>query len=59
MERIYCVWIINRLSKGCGLIKAFKDSEKALDEKMKQEAILKQNAQSLKYYIVIDSIEVY
>lgn len=59
MERVYCLWIINRLSKNSTLIKAFKDSEKALDEKMKQEAILKQNAQSLKYYIVIDSIEVY
>lgn len=59
MERIYCLWIINRSSKNSTLIKAFKDSNKALDEKIKQEAILKQNAQSLKYYIVIDSIEVY
>lgn len=59
MEKIYAVWLANRTTRNCILVKAFHESEMALAEKKKQEAILRKNAQALQYNVYCDCIEVY
>lgn len=59
MEKIYCVWMTNKKTRNCILIKAFYDSEMALQEKKRQESLLRQEAKALEYNIVCDCVEVY
>lgn len=59
MEKIYCVWMTNRKSRNSILIKAFRESEMALQEKKKQEALLKNEGKALEYNISCDCLEVY
>ncbi len=59
MEKIYCVWLTNKKTRNCILIKAFHESEIALQEKKKQEALLRQEAKALEYNLSLSCVEVY
>lgn len=59
MEKIYCVWLTNRKTRNCILIKAFHDWDHAFQEVKKQEALLKQEAKALEYNVSLECVEVY
>lgn len=59
MEKIYNVWLNNKKNKNSIIIKAFRSSEDALEEKRHQEAVLKQRACALDYDVVVIAQEVF